>query len=116
MLNYDFTMITAKSNTFMSSDSQASKEQRTLFIMRKLLASIVRESTPKPGMKHILSENTRSDIRMAFELISARERELAEKCGVEIKERPRYPDQPKQSSVISIKSIKKNTPSEDSDS
>ena len=112
MLNSDFTMITAKSNTFMSSNS-ANKEQRTLLIMRKLLATIVRESTPNPGMKHILSEKTRTDIRMAFELISARERELAQESGIEIKERPRYPDQPKESSVVSISSIK-NKPSSDS--
>lgn len=99
----------------MSSDSQISKEQRTLLIMRKLLAAIVRESTPQPGMKHVLSENTRNDIRMAFELISARERELAKDAGIEIKERPRYPDQPKQSSVISINTIKKDSTPQNSD-
>ncbi|MEM8843605.1 MAG: segregation and condensation protein A [Pseudomonadota bacterium] len=109
----DITTNTDQSDKFMSSDTQASKEQRTLLVMRKLLASIVRESTPKPGMRHVLSENTRNDIRMAFELISARERELAEDAGIEIKERPRYPDQPKTSSVISIDSLKNKPPTSD---
>ena len=99
----------------MSANSPASDEQRILLIMRKLLAAIVRETTPEPGMKHTLSEHTRSDIRMAFQLISARERELAEQAGITIKERPAYPDQPKTSSVVSIKSINKSSPKQDDD-
>ena len=98
----------------MSTTQKPSQEQRTLLIMRKLLSAIVRETTPKPGMKHILSESTREDIRMCFGLISARERELSELSGVEIKERPRYADEPKKSSVVSFEPIKKS-PRPDSD-
>ena len=100
----------------MSSDNKPSQEQRTLLIMRKLLSAIVRETTPSPGMKHILSDRTREDIRLCFRLISARELELSEQAGIEIKERPRYTDEPKQASVVSIESLKKSTPSSDSDS
>ncbi len=96
----------------MSSNQKPSQEQRTLLIMRKLLSTIVRETTPKPGMKHTLSETTREDIRMCFGLISARERELSELSGVEIKERPRYADEPKKSSVVSIDSLKKSPPTD----
>ncbi len=96
----------------MSSNQKPSQEQRTLLIMRKLLSTIVRETTPKPGMKHTLSETTREDIRMCFGLISARERELSELSGVEIKERPRYADEPKKSSVGSIDSLKKSPPTD----
>ena len=91
----------------MQSDNKPGKEQRTLLIMRKVLSAIIRETTPNPGMKHVLSENTREDIRLCFTLITSREHELAEQSGVEVKERPRYPDQPKQSSVISIDALKK---------
>ena len=100
----------------MPANSPDNKEQRILLIMRKLLASIVRETTPEPGMKHILSEHTRTDIRMAFQLISTRERELAEQAGIEVKERPSYPDQARTSSVVSIKSISKSSTSKEDDS
>ena len=96
----------------MSSNHKPSQEQRTLLIMRKLLSAIVRETTPKPGMKHTLSESTREDIRMCFGLISARERELSEMSGVEVKERPRYADEPKKSTVVSIDSIKNISPTD----
>ena len=51
--------------------------------MRKLLAQIVKDTTPGPGMRHPLSEQTIKDIRDCFGLISARERELAEQAGIE---------------------------------
>ncbi len=99
----------------MSTDNKPNQEQRTLIVMRKVLSAIVRETTPKPGMRHVLSEHTREDIRMCFGLISAREQELAQESGIEVNERPRYPDQPKQSSVISIQSLKKNKTPPESD-
>lgn len=70
-------------------------EQRILSTMRKLLAQIVREVTPQPGMQSPLSAQTLQDIRAAFELISARERELLEASGSASRERPRYADEPK---------------------
>ena len=97
----------------MTADNKPSKEQRTLLVMRKVLSAIVRETTPNPGMRHVLSDATREDIRMCFGLISAREQELAQESGITVQERPRYPDQPKQASVISIDALKKNkTPPE----
>ena len=50
----------------MPTENDTSKEQRILLVMRKLLGSIVRETTPSPGMKHMLSEHTREDIRMCL--------------------------------------------------
>ncbi|MEJ2115259.1 MAG: segregation and condensation protein A [Gammaproteobacteria bacterium] len=69
-----------------------SKEQRILVVMRKLLAQIVKDTTPGPGMRHPLNEQTIKDIRDCFRLISTRERELAEQAGTENKDRPRYID------------------------
>lgn len=80
-----------------------SKEQRILVVMRKLLAQIVKDTTPGPGMRHPLNEQTIKDIRDCFGLISARERELAEHAGIENKDRPRYTDEPKTSTVIEFK-------------
>ena len=99
----------------MTSDNKPNKEQRTLLVMRKVLSAIVRETTPSPGMKHVLSDATREDIRMCFGLIAAREQELAKELGIEAKERPRYPDQPKHSSVISIDLLKKSNTNPESD-
>ena len=86
-----------------------SKEQRILVVMRKLLAQIVKDTTPGPGMRHPLNEQTIKDIRDCFGLISARERELAEQAGTENKDRPRYIDEPKTSTVIEFKSPHKKT-------
>ncbi|MFK7793949.1 MAG: segregation and condensation protein A [Gammaproteobacteria bacterium] len=97
----------------MQSDNKPSKEQRTLLVMRKVLSAVIRETTPNPGMKHVLSDATREDIRLCFGLITTREHELAKQSGLDITERPRYTDEPKKSSVISIDALKKpSKPSE----
>lgn len=88
-------------------ENDTKKEQRTLLVMRKVLSAVIRETTPNPGMKHVLSDGTREDIRMCFSLIAAREHELAQESGINVEERPRYPDQPKTSSVVSIDALKK---------
>jgi len=99
----------------MHLENKASKEQRILRVTRKLLASIVRETTPSPGLKHTLSEGTRQDIRMCFSLISARERELAQEAGIKLNERPRYADEPANSSVVSLDALRKTRLSPDSE-
>lgn len=72
---------------------QLNTEQRILRVMRKVLASIVRDTTPNPGMRHPLNDKTIEDIRECFTLISAREQELiAENKQEASKMRPRYPD------------------------
>jgi 8-oxo-dGTP pyrophosphatase MutT (NUDIX family) len=68
-----------------------------------LLAQIVKDTTPGPGMRHPLSEQTIKDIRDCFSLIAARERELAEEAGIDIKDRPRFTDEPKSSTIIEFK-------------
>ena len=85
-----------------------SKEQRILIVMRKLLAQIVKDTTPGPGMRHPLSEQTIKDIRDCFGLISARERELTEEFGIINKDRPRFTDEPRTSTVIEFKKPDKN--------
>jgi hypothetical protein len=54
-------------------------EHRILIQVRKVLASVVRDVTPPPGMQSPLSPKTIEDIRGCFALISARERELSGK-------------------------------------
>ena len=87
--------------------NEASKEQRIMLMMRKTLTNIIRETTPQPGMRHVLEQSTLDDIRDCLVLISARERELAEENGVVSNLKPRYVDEPSQSTVIPFSKIGK---------
>jgi hypothetical protein len=86
--------------------SAPSTEQRILRVMRKVLAAVVRDTTPEPGMRHPLSDGTIQDIRACFALISARERELAEEAGLG-SERPRFADEPQATRVLKFHKTEK---------
>ena len=87
----------------MSRDS--SKEREILMVMRKVLANIVKDTTPASrAMKHPLSDPTIQDIRNCLGLISLRERELADEAGVAM-EKPYYADEKRAAEVVSINSI-----------
>ena len=83
------------------------EEQRILVVMRKVLGQVVRETTPRPGLKRPLSDATVEDIRQCFALIAARERELAAAAGIEPGERPRYVDEPRTAEVIPMTRIER---------
>ncbi len=85
---------------------ESSKEQEILMVMRKVLAAVVKDTTPPPGMKHPLTDSTIQDVRACFGLIAAREKELAEARGV-AQERPYFTDEERTSEVVPISSIKK---------
>ncbi len=86
----------------MGDDSQElSMERRILRIMRKTLASVVKDATPQPGTSGFLSDQTVDDIKECFLLISLREKELAESVGL-AQSRPYYPDQQKAGQVINF--------------
>lgn len=87
----------------MSQDS--SKEREILMVMRKVLAAIIKDTTPPSrAMKHPLSPSTIEDVRQCLGLISARERELADAAGV-AQERPYFADEKPTAEVVSINSI-----------
>jgi hypothetical protein len=83
-----------------------SKEQQILVVMRKVLTSIIRDTTPPPGLQHPLSAQTIEDMRQCLALIAARERELAEQRGA-VQERPYYADEPASATVVPIGRISK---------
>ncbi len=87
----------------MSDDLET--DRKIFMAMRKTLSSIIKDTTPQQGMKHILTDSTIADIRACLGFLSAREQELAKQAGVKIHERPRYVDEPKTSQVISIDSL-----------
>ena len=91
--------------------SEQTKEQEILMVMRKVLASIIKDTTPSPGMKHPMSDRTIQDVRACLGLISARERELADAQG-RVVEKPYYVDEPRGEKVVPISSIGKPKPEE----
>ena len=97
----------------MSDDLE--KERQIMMVMRRVLTTIVREVTPDhKSLKHPLSDATIQDIRMCLGLITSREKELADAAGRTVQERPRFIDEPKQSTVVPMTKIGKvsKTPSE----
>lgn len=89
------------------SEQEQSKEREVLLIMRKVLAQIIKDTTPASrAMKHPLSDGTIQDIRNCLGLISLRERELAELAGIAM-EKPYFSDEKPAAEVVSINSIGK---------
>ena len=86
--------------------SQFTKEKQILLAMRKTLANIVKDVTPSDySLQSPLKDATIEDIKMCFNLISAREYEIAKEAGVKITERPRFIDEPATTNVVSIDSL-----------
>lgn len=79
-----------------------SAEQKMLRIMRKVLASVVKDATPQDGMDNPLTERTIEEIRDIFGLISLREKELLEALGRMSEERPQYPGDKTSAKVVPI--------------
>jgi len=89
------------------SEHQFSTEKRILMAMRKTLGSIIKDVTPaNSSLKSSLSSSTIDDIRVCFDLISVREKELAEELGVINQDRPRFTDEPNRENVVSITGLK----------
>lgn len=87
--------------------TDSSKEREILVVMRKVLAQIIKDTTPPSrAMKHPLSDQTIQDVRHCLGLISLRERELADAAGV-AQERPYFSDQKPAAEVVSISKIGK---------
>ena len=95
----------------MTQDS--SKERQILMVMRKVLAQIIKDTTPEyKTMRHPLSEPTIQDIRQCLGLISSREKELAAADGA-AEERPYFTDEKPGAEVVPISSISVAKPKPD---
>ncbi len=88
----------------MSDQDENSKdlslEHRILIQVRQVLASVVRDVTPPPGMRNPLSSRTIEDIRACFALIAARERELSGKQNPDL---PVYADEGSTTRIVDFK-------------
>ena len=91
----------------MIDEAEQAKEREILAVMRRVLAAVVKDTTPAHReMKHPLSPATIEDVRQCFLLISARERELADRRGA-VQERPYFSDDPAAVRTVSLAGLKK---------
>jgi hypothetical protein len=87
--------------------SDSSHEREVLKMMRKVLASIIKDTTPEHRtMKHPLSDATIEQVRDCLGFISTRERQLADEAGVSM-ERPYFTDEEPSAKVIPIDNLSK---------
>lgn len=89
------------------SEEHFSTEKRVLMAMRKTLAKIIRDLTPSDSaLRYPLSDETVEDVKKCFDLISARERELAQEAGIDVRDRPHFVDEPRTTNVVPIQGLK----------
>ena len=84
------------------SETELTKEERILRMMKRVLTDVAKDTAPHPGFRHPLSANTVQGIRECLALISAREQELAKEYGRSMNARPRFIDEPKAEVVIPL--------------
>ena len=85
------------------------KEQRILRAMRKTLASVIKDVTPKSGYLSPLSDDTVEGIKECFTLISIREKELSEALGMNAA-KPYYTDEVQSATVMNFIKPKSDKP------
>ena len=78
------------------------KEQHILSQMHKTLSNIVKEVTPPAGNPNPLSNGTIEEIKYCFAVISGREKELADKLGIN-QTKPANGEQPSSSALSFVK-------------
>jgi len=65
------------------------------------LSEVVRDTTPKPGRPNALKPQTVDNVKLCFQLITSREKEIIDEAGgTGMDSRPRYADEPKTSQVV----------------
>ena len=84
------------------SDSELSKEERILRVMKRVLTDVAKDTYTRPGFRHPLSDETIKGIQDCLVLISAREAELNEAAGRPSTLRPRFKDEPQKSVVVPL--------------
>jgi hypothetical protein len=92
-----------------SHTAEQQKERDILAVMRQVLASVIKDTTPAHrDMKHPLSPSTIEDVRQCLALIAARERELANAAGA-VQEKPYFSDDVQAVKTVSFDKIKKKS-------
>ena len=86
----------------MSEETELTKEERILRVMKRVLTDVAKDTYTKPGFRHPLSEDTIEGIRNCLTLITARETELNAAAGRPMDARPRFVDEPTSSVIVQM--------------
>ncbi|UCE88466.1 MAG: segregation and condensation protein A [Pseudomonadota bacterium] len=99
----------------MADKPELSKEEEILGMMKRVLTDVARDTHVRPGLKHPLSDNTIHGIRDCLALIAARQAELAAESGHTSQMRPRFADEPRDTTVVKfdVDELKKGRPDSD---
>lgn len=89
-------------------NSELSKEERILRMVKKVLTDVAKDTMTPPGLKHPLSDQTIESIRDCLALITTREQELQQEAGRESTAKPHFIDEPQSDVVVSLASSKKS--------
>jgi len=84
------------------SETELTKEERILRIMKSVLTSVAKDTATESGLKHPLSAQTIRDIRECLMVITGREQELAKEHGRDTSARPRFIDEPPSEVVVPL--------------
>jgi glycerophosphoryl diester phosphodiesterase len=84
----------------MADKPELSKEEQILEMVKRVLTDVARDTHVRPGLKHPLSDNTIHGIRDCLGLIAARQAELAAESGRTSRMRPRFVDEPRDTTVV----------------
>lgn len=91
-----------------------SKEHEILTTIRKVLSSVVKDTTPPPNQPHVLRPDTIENLKHCFMLITAREKEIIDAAGgAGMDKRPRYTDEPKTSQAVQFSVVRNNDQTSD---
>ena len=97
------------------SEQDLTKEERILAMMKNVLTSVAKDTAPRPGLRHALSEHTIQGMSECLMMITVREQELAKGLGRDTSARPRFIDEPESEVVVPLDfaSMKKGPKKED---
>ena len=84
------------------SEDDRSREEQILAAVRTVLVNVAKETATEHGRKHPLTDNPPHGIRDCLQLISQRERELAEAAGRPSTAKPRFKDEPPDEVVVQL--------------
>ncbi|UCE88649.1 MAG: segregation and condensation protein A [Pseudomonadota bacterium] len=99
----------------MAEKPELSQEEQILSMVKRVLTDVARDTHVRPGLKHPLSDNTIHGIRDCLAMIAARQAELAAESGRTSQMRPRFADEPRDTTVVKfdVDELKKDHPESD---
>ena len=77
----------------MSTDNKPDFEIRLLSAVRKTLIAVAKDTMPKPGLRHPLTEGTQKMITDCLDIVISRQTAIEKDSGTHTKMKPVYTDE-----------------------